>query len=218
MFKKLKSLFIIEEEESRDTEPETSTTGTDAPANRSVRVSARLMDIEGKVNEKFLHVLLGAMDKNNLEGFDYLEFKEFLKSLSEVEMDESTKFRSAFATARTMGATQQNIRDSAQHYLDVLRKERGKFDQAVKNQKARALDQRNDEITHLKNRIKEMGHQIDQLQEQIRKAEQDVSTKQKKMESAEEKIVRTQQDFIETYDFLVGQIEEDIKKIDTFLS
>ena len=38
-------------------------------------------------------------------------------------MDEQTRFQSAFAMAQTLGATTEHLMHSANHYLEILKKE-----------------------------------------------------------------------------------------------
>ena len=118
MLKKLKSLFVVEDEsaakltkekEEVETVPE-STTPVAPQVDEFVDSSAT--PSPGKVDTKFLNILLGAMDKNNLDGFDYLEYRQSLLNLSKMAMDEATKYKSAFAAAQTMGATPQKLVDT----------------------------------------------------------------------------------------------------------
>ena len=109
MLKALKSLFIIEEEDSKS-KSTSKTKSKQAPkakpaTNTVSSIKESTKGRAGKVDSKFMNVLLKAMDNNNLEGFDYLEFKQSLKSLEKMPMDEATRYQSAFAMAKTMGAS-----------------------------------------------------------------------------------------------------------------
>ena len=75
------------------------------------------------------------MEKANIEGFDYLEYKQSLKSLAKMPMDERTRFQSAYAMAQTMGASVGHLIKTAQHYIDILAAEEKKFETALANQK-----------------------------------------------------------------------------------
>src|SRR5687767_2637314 len=124
MFKKLKSLFVIEEGEPAQEAKGAETTETHRKENIPQRTApvSQTGQTTGHVQNKFLEVLFGALESNNQEGFDYLEFKDFLKSLANVPMEDSIRFKSAFATAQTMGATKEKILSSARAYMDVLTK------------------------------------------------------------------------------------------------
>ena len=144
MLKKLKSLFIIEEGESG--EEKAASTSEEAgikkhsPAvKQSVSVNTGGSAKAGHVQDKFLEVLFGALESSNQEGFDYLEFKDFLRSLANVPMEDSIRFKSAFATAQTMGATKDKILESARTYMDLLKKEEVKFQDALHGQRDKNL-------------------------------------------------------------------------------
>jgi len=130
MLKNLKSLFIVEDEEENKEAPKPSekTAGksdkepvvsTPPPLpNTSVSASS-----QGVLDTNIVEKLLQAIEKNNLEGFDYLEYKKSLKALEKMPMDEATKYRSAFATASTMGVTLDKLIQTTNFYIGVLDKE-----------------------------------------------------------------------------------------------
>ncbi|MEM6967493.1 MAG: hypothetical protein AAF573_22205, partial [Bacteroidota bacterium] len=67
------------------------------------------------LDEKSISFLTGALDRNNLPGFDYIEFKQSLAALAKLNMDEETAFKSAFATAATVGLTKGKLLETASH-------------------------------------------------------------------------------------------------------
>ena len=107
------------------------------------------------------------MEKNNSEGFDYLEYKSSLQSLAKMDMDEPTRYKSALAMAKTMGATPAKLISSANHYLSVLKKEDGKFKQALKNQKTKQVSGREGEIKKTMTIIDDKKKRIAQLEKEI---------------------------------------------------
>lgn len=227
MLKKLRSIFVIDEETQKTTASETPTekdTGKASekatPPLRSTEADVRMtVEIkDGQVNEKFLNVLLEAMEKNNLQGFDYMEFKQFLKSLAKVEMDEATKFRSAFATGQTMGATKENLLKSANRYLEILKQEEERFDQAAKNQRSKLIDDKQAGIGMLEKSIGDKEKQIAQLTAEIENAKKEIQQRKEEVALAHAKVQQTQVDFQHTYKLLMGQLQEDIDKINSYLS
>ena len=95
-----------------------------------------------------------------MEGFDYFEFKQSLATLSKMPLDEATQFKSAFATAATMGITKENLLQSADYYKKVLHKEKEKFDVAVKGQNNANVLKKKEELETLKKVILEKSAQI----------------------------------------------------------
>ena len=141
MLKNLKSLFFVEDEEAA------KKTGEMQPAKPQVPASAPVVKEStggepGKVSDKFTQVLFSAMERDNQEGFDYLEFKQSLRSLEKMPMDEATRYQSALAMAKTLGATPPGLLQSAAHYMNVLRLEEKKFGDALAKQEAEKIGQK----------------------------------------------------------------------------
>ena len=57
------------------------------------------------LDDRSLEFLASALEKNNLPGFDYYEFKRAVVALRQMQLDEPTAHKSAFATAATGGVT-----------------------------------------------------------------------------------------------------------------
>jgi cell division protein FtsB len=172
MLKNLKSIFIIEEEKPRkpaETVPnKTSVVDKTTTTQKSVPASTTTAGTrEGKVTSKFTDILLGAMEKANMEGFDYLEYKKSLQSLQKMNMVEATAYQSAFAMAQTMGASPEKLINSAQHYLQALKVEEEKFAGALANQQQSRIGAKKEEQTQLQQTIKNKEAQIQQLQKEI---------------------------------------------------
>ena len=219
MLKKFKSLFIVDEkgstEEKAGQEPdsrekkETSST----PAFENPKGGGG----KGQVQDKFLDVLFKALENSNQDGFDYMEFKDFLKSLANVPMDDSTRYKSAFATAQTMGATKEKILASARHYINILASEQSKFQEALEGQRKRNLTGKQDEIRQLEQTIQQKEKEIEQLKADIDAHRKQIGSLESEIGSASEKLIQTAGDFEATYQALLGQIESDVKNIESHL-
>ncbi|MBW1297314.1 hypothetical protein [Aquimarina litoralis] len=224
MLKNLKSLFIVEDEADNketsepkenkaDTTEKKPAASTPPPLpNNPVTVSS-----EGALDNKIVEKLLQAIEKNNLDGFDYLEYKKSLKALEKMPMDEATKYRSAFATASTMGVTLDKLLQTTNFYIGVLDKENEQFLGAFKNQFDSKVSGREREIAQFQSIIKEKSEQIKKLTEEITKHQQQISDLKAKVEESNNKINKTQNDFKVSYSHLKKQFEEDIVKMQKYL-
>lgn len=219
MFKKLKSLFVIEEGEPAQEGKKTSAaqvTDKESPASpRSIPIAKD--SSKGHVQNKFLEVLFGALESSNQEGFDYLEFKDFLRSLANVPMDDSTRFKSAFATAQTMGATKERILASARTYMDLLAKEETKFQEALNGQRDKNLTSKQHEIKKMEQAIQDKQAEIEKLKADIENHRKHIGTLEQDINAASEKLTQTASDFAATYQALLGQIQDDVKNIESHL-
>jgi len=233
MLKNLKSLFIKDGDlkEGVNSTPETvqeETSETNGPVQDNLSnggisetkdqdVVPPSIDTTGSISEKFMDILLGAMKKSNREGFDYMEYKQSLQSLKKMEMDEATRFKSAFAMAQTMGASKQNIADSAKYYLDILTQEKEKFNIAVASQNSKQVVSKQDAQKDVLKNIEQKELQIQKLQEEIETLKQKYQKSKQAIAASKEKVQKTNNDFIKTYEVLRSQIEKDVNLINQYL-
>lgn len=223
MLKNLKSLFIVEDEEakkpakgkksaSEQPKKDVSTAKTTAGPTPTPSTPS-----PGKVSSKFINILLKAMDNNNLDGFDYLEFKQSLKSLEKMPMDDATRYQSAFAMAQTMGATPQNLMDTAQHYVKVLANEEKKFEEALAAQRQKQIGSKESQIKKLEEVVNKKAQQIKQLTQEIEEHQKKANSLKTEIGGAVVKVESTKNDFIASYEKLVSQITEDVENMKKYL-
>jgi len=224
MFKNLKSLFVVEEENSNAPAKEATQQGApvqqnrpaSAPANSGTPVTTPPAE-PGKPAPELTEVLFKAMEQNNIEGFDYLEFKQSLNSLKKMPMDDQTRYQSAFAMAQTMGVTVERLLQTGQHYLDVLKQEEQKFEAAVNNQKAKQIGEKEQQILKLEEAIKAKAAQIKQLTVEIEADQTKAKQMKQEMTEASVKVETTRSNFVASYEALVQQIRSDLDNIKNFL-
>lgn len=224
MFKNLKSLFVVEEENSNkapSSDPQQGKAGLkeQQTASRTMQNSTPAAGPAdpGKAVPELTEVLFKAMEQNNIEGFDYLEFKQSLNSLKKMPMDEQTRYQSAFAMAQTMGVTVERLLQTGQHYLDVLKQEEQKFETAVNNQKARQIGEKEQHIIKLEEAIKTKAEQIKQLTVEIEADQAKAKQMKQEMTDASVKVETTRSNFVASYEALVQQIRSDLDNIKNFL-
>ncbi|WP_299186764.1 hypothetical protein [uncultured Aquimarina sp.] len=225
MLKNLKSLFIVDDSEEENKETSGSTEKVDVSSDKKPAASTPpplpnnpiSSSSEGVLDTKIVEKLLQAIEKNNLDGFDYLEYKKSLKALEKMPMDEATKYRSAFATASTMGVTLDKLLQTTNFYIGVLDKENEQFIGAFKNQFDSKVSGREREIAQFESIIKEKSEQIKKLTEEIAKHQKQIGDLKAKVEESNSKINKTQNDFKVSYSHLKAQFEEDIVKMQKYL-
>lgn len=229
MFDKLKSIFIVEDEASKKAKAaqsnEKAAPKDNVPATKpSSRATSQQVESKpyvppkgGQPDEKFVNMLLGAIEKNNIEGFDYLEYKQALQNLGTVEMDESTRYKSAMAMARTMGASQDGLLKSANHYIKVLTHEEKKFLDAFQNQQNARINSQNSEIQSLEKSIQDKTKRIEQLKAEIESETKSLEDKKNNIKNAADKVTATKDRFYIAFNIVVDQIKSDITKIKKYL-
>ena len=214
MLKKLKSLFIVEVEDNKKKKPSKK---KQEPVPNPPSVQESSTGEPGKISDQFLEVLFAAMEKHNLKGFDYLEFKQSLLSLKKMDMDDATRFRSAYAMAQTMGASADHLIKTADHYIKVLADEEKKFELALAKQNEQRVGNKQKEIQQLDQLIKEKEAQIKALQKQIDEHKKQVNSLREALKGAMKKLETTKNNFIASYNSLVEQIYRDVENMKKYL-
>ncbi len=223
MLKKLKSLFIEEDDPKPENETGKSAQSDSSAASKNTSSSSTIQTpqstprVPGQVKSKFMNILLGALEKNNLEGIDYLEYKQSLKSLEKMPMDEPTRYKSAFAMAQAMGATPEHLIQTADHYLKVLLQEEQKFGHALDNQRLKQIDAKQQKINQLKETMQQKAEQIKKLSAEIEKHQQQSAKLEDELTDAATKVEVTKSDFEASYASLVSKISQDVEKMKSYL-
>ena len=226
MLKKLKSLFIVEEEGNNSSAQTTEVVQTQenrqevlVPFSTPHEPITPVVSQNSKnVDPKFIDILMKAIEENNLEGFDYLEFKSSLQSLAKMSMDDATRYQSAMAMAKTLGASPDKILQSANHYLAVLKKESDKFQQAVEGQKAKLDQDQQAGVKVLQQSIVTKEQQIVQLTKEIETEKANLAKMQADIQQGAAKITDTATRFAQAYNLVKKQITDDISLITTHAS
>ncbi|MDA8972485.1 hypothetical protein N9H15_01305 [bacterium] len=223
MLKNLKKWFIVDDEEFKDKVSGNSSNDSSIVPEKKTKSTSTLgltsspTVPSGKSSPKFTNILLQAMDANNLDGFDYLEYKNSLHNLAKMPMDEKTRYQSAFAAASTMGATPAKLIKTAHFYIDVLKKEESKFAQALANQKDKQIGDKAQLIQQHDNLVKEKSKQIEQLKKEISQHQTKSEQMKKSISAATVKVEATKNNFVASYTLLLSQIKRDIENMKKYL-
>jgi hypothetical protein len=221
MLDKLKSIFVVTDETTKkeETIDPKSEKASEKVANEhtsQAEVPSR-GNVQGVVSQPILDKLLGVINQSNQSGFDYIEFKNSLKALEKMGLDEKTMYRSAFATAQTIGVSVPNLVSSIDFYKKILNKENSEFSNALNVQVNAKVADKEKEIEGYKSMIAEKEKQLALLTQEIEKHKQSIQTLSSKIETDRHQIDKTKTDFVVTFDFIMQQLDGDAKKIKEFL-
>lgn len=169
------------------------------------------------LDERSMESLVGALERENLPGFDYLEFKQALERLQAMDMDEEVSFKSAFATASTMGLTKDKLLKTASHYKKVLDKEQKTFESALQKQIKAKVDGKRKEVETLRKRLSEYEAKIKELEKLKASASKTIAEADDTIKTAQDSINDVHQRFEATLQALHNQIDKDIVDIERFL-
>jgi hypothetical protein len=206
--KKIKSLFIVEDETAATPQAEQKT--QDATTEQQTGST-------GQLDQQILNTLLQSFADNNLQGFDYFEFKQSLRSLTAMNLGESIAFKSAFATAATLGITKSKLLETAAFYKSVLDKEKEKFNDAMLAQSNQAVHQKKDEVRNLQELIRTKSEEIKRLTTEITGHQMEMEKLGLVISQSEAKIKDTSANFERSFTYLKNEIDSDIQKIDQYI-
>lgn len=228
MLKKLKSLFIVEEEKvenktKNETEKELKKE-VKAPTSEQEEQKIKFDQVKDESikfdldnDSKFSEKLLMAIEQKNQSGFDYIEFKKAIKGLDKMQMDEATKFKSAFATASTIGVTLPKLVNSVKFYINVIDNENNNFLSSFDKNYKFKIAGREKEIEECAHAIEEKENQIKLLSEEIAKKKKELDELRFKLDDSKSNMEKTQHGFKNAYYNLRSQFEADIQKMEKYL-
>lgn len=169
------------------------------------------------LDEKSMAFIANAIEKANLPGFDYVEFKQAISNMSKMNLDDATAYKTAFATAMTLGLTKDKLLETANHYKTVLVREKEQFDKALLKQEESRIGDNLKKVDEYKNiivdnelKMKELQTAIDNARAKMRELDYERNQSQQKIEEAKSK-------FVFTHQSIMNLIEKDIENIGKYI-
>lgn len=169
------------------------------------------------LDERTLDFLAKALEKNNLPGFDFLEFKKAVAGLERLGMDEKLAFKSAFTTAETMGFSKEKLIETVGYYRNVIVAEKAAFDAAMAAQLEAKVASKDREMARLRDQIERHKAQIQRMQEEVAGYLDEVEAAEKSIEIEREKLARGQSAFEKTHAAALTELDGDVEKIHAHL-
>ena len=173
--------------------------------------------VVGGVSDRFVKVLMAAMESANLPGFDYLEYKKSLQNLKKMNFTDDVRYQTAYTAAQSMGVTPGQLADSAQHYLNTLAKEEAKFSQALAGQQTQQVGNKREQLKQLDSSIARQEAKIKELQAEIKKTKTKQQKLQEDISQSTAKLRQTKADFEATYQVLTDGIRHDVEAMKQYL-
>lgn len=169
------------------------------------------------VDDRSLEFLAGAIEKHNLPGFDYFEFKRAVLALQQMNLDAPTAHKSAFTTAATVGITKEKLIETAGYYRNVIQKEKEQFDSALNNQNQTKIVARQEEVKRLRDQVERHKIEIARLQDEVAGYLNKIAEAEASTTSESEKLEKTRIAFEKTHELIVLQIDRDIENMHQYL-
>ncbi|MBN8826187.1 MULTISPECIES: hypothetical protein [unclassified Spirosoma] len=219
--RKILSFFIKEEEPGVATgsAPAAAPASPRPPAptlsNPAPEVPAQTGSIDSKFAEHFASVLA----QNNPPGPDYFEFREALRSLSNLGLPEDKQYQAAWASFKAMGGSTDmaTLTNTANGYIAALNKDRDAFGKSVEAALAERVGGLQNEQKRLQTENESLAKQLIEIQKQIDANTARLTNISGEITEQGGKITQNKQNYETTFAHFVDQIKGDIAKMTQYL-
>lgn len=216
--KKILSFFIKEGEEPIRQEAPVAHAAPEAPkpviANTVPNAAGT-----GNIDKKFTEHFVSLLEKANLPGPDYFEYKQALQSMEGLGLGEEKQFQAAWASFKAMGGVKETtiLNTSANQYIGILDKDRASFLKDVERAVRDRVGALQDEEKRLEESNKAIAQQIADLQKKIDENKSRLGQISGEVAEQSAKINANRDSFEITYLSFVDQIKSDLTKINQYL-
>lgn len=173
-----------------------------------------------EVDRKFVEHFVELLEKANLPGPDYFEYKQALKSMEGLGLSEEKQYQASWASFRAMSGGLRDttvLTNSASQYVGVLDRDRASFLKDVEKAISDRVGSLNQELTQLQEDNKTYARKILELQEKINANNGRLEKINSDIQEQSAKINDNRDSYDITYHSMVEQINSDLAKIKKYL-
>ncbi|SDF33653.1 hypothetical protein SAMN04487996_11050 [Dyadobacter soli] len=222
--KKILSFFIKDAEETATgtaTSKPAATPAPESPRPAPTPAPATVTNAAGtgQIDKKFTEHFVTLLEKANLPGPDYFEYKQALQSMDGLGLGEEKQFQAAWASFKAMGGAKDTtvLKTSADQYLGILNKDRDAFLKDVEKAIKERVGALQDEHKKLEDTNAAYAQQIIDLQKKIDDNKNRLGQISGEVSEQTAKINSNKDSFEVTYVSFVNQIQSDLAKINQYL-
>ncbi|CAG5069225.1 hypothetical protein DYBT9623_01961 [Dyadobacter sp. CECT 9623] len=215
--KKILSFFIKESEEPAKTAAVTKP----AVGQPEPQPAPTVSNVAGtmQIDRKFVDHFVSLLEKANLPGPDYFEYKQALQSMEGLGLGEEKQFQAAWASFKAMGGPKDPaiLKSSADQYLNILDKDRSSFLKDVEKAIKDRVGALQEEQKKLEESNTAISQQILDLQKKIEENRNRLGQISGEVTEQSAKINANKDSFEATHLSFVEQIKSDLNKINQYL-
>jgi len=197
---------IIFKEENPSEKQKASNEVKSSPVVNTANVS-----IQGVADNKFITMLEEVIEKNNLPGQDYFEFKQAIEHMKSLAMDEKSKFQTAYTVLSLQGCKKDILLSSIEKYISIIQEQKKEFDAEMQLELNSKVKSKLDEVEKSKKEMENLSKRLNDLNSSILCLSQDAQTE-------EMKIRATEANFKASADIIISEMISDKGKIETFIT
>ncbi|CAG4998102.1 hypothetical protein DYBT9275_01927 [Dyadobacter sp. CECT 9275] len=213
--------FFIKENAETETSPSPAPAKPDEKQKTVSLPAPTIINKAGtaQIDRKFAEHFAELLEKSNLPGPDYFEYKQALRSMEGLDLSEEKQFQAAWASFKAMGGVTETavLRTSADQYLGVLDKDRTAFLKDVEKALNERVGALNNEVKKLEENNKAYLQQIADLQKKMDENNNRLGQISGEIAEQSARITANRDNFEITYKSVVDQILADLTKINSYL-
>ena len=211
--------FFIKDPETPSSPPAPASAG---PPVAPIAPPVHVVNAAGtaEVDRKFVEHFVELLEKANLPGPDYFEYKQALKSMDGLGLSEEKQYQASWASFRAMSGGINDttiLTTSASQYVGVMDRDRASFLKDVEKAISDRVGTLNQELAKLQDDNKAYAQKIVELQEKINANNGRLEKINGDIQEQSAKINDNRDSYDITYHSMVEQINSDLAKIKKYL-
>lgn len=185
------------------------------PVNAPAASPAPISNSPGTVDPKFAQHFADVLAQNNPSGPDYFEFRETLRSLSNLGLTEDKQYQAAWASFKALAGTTDvsTLTNTANQFVAALSKDRDAFGKSVEAATAERVGGLQNEQKRLQTENESLAKQLLAIQQQIDANTNRLMAINGEVAEQSAKITQNRQNYDVTFAHFTDQIKGDIAKI-----
>lgn len=189
------------------------------PVNAPTPGTAPVSTGSGTVDPKFAQHFADVLAQNNPPGPDYFEFRETLRSLSNLGLTEDKQYQAAWASFKALAGTTDvsTLTNTANQFVAALSKDRDAFGKSVEAAIAERVGGLQNEQKRLQTDNEALAKQLLAIQQQIDANSNRLTAINGEIAEQSAKITQNRQNYDVTFAHFTDQIKGDIAKITQYL-
>lgn len=203
----LKGLIFKESTEPQKTEEVIAQSATASVASSP----AAQTSIKGVADTKFIDLLEGIIEQNNLPGQDYFEFKQSVENMKSIPMDEKTKFQTVYSVLSLQGCKKDVLLTSIDKYVSIIQNEKVEFETEMKQQFAKNVQAKLDQAETAKKELESLTKRLGELNTNILTFSQEAQAEEMKLNA-------TSSNFNASADVIISAMIGDKEKINLYIA
>lgn len=177
----------------------------------------KIFNISSELDKRSTDALIKAIKENYTDDFDYIKFIHSVNTLKSMDIDESTAYKSAFTTAKTMGFTKEKFRKSLKQYEVILRKQRESFAEALKRNRAEKLSGTDKKNEALKKKLADNEAKIEKLKEENALILEKLEGAEERIQKEREKLELITKNFVSSYEHFEQKLKNDLDNFEKYI-